>query len=671
MRNILRALLLLAAVVGALSLLPRGAAAGITSISALDIPNRLDTLAEGTGGLRRMILFDIQSDSAVTVSELAVWLEGTNLKSLGNAAVDGYQRSLKSFDIRFSDPVATVGNLAFNGAILLNEYYSQNPENNRVYAYSQIVFGQTSQIFLNLSSGHNYFMITYNFDAPNSQPAGATRTLAGERYNVRLDYAKTTSGSMHIANLMGPYVIVTGTILGTTIEVDTTIYFNRSQIGIPVDPVVIMALKLTAIGTSITWNDYLIRGEGTGDETRISRLFVYEDTNGDFALNVPGPGVPGDTLLDTVDVPFVQNDGQAYHIFPTPVTLAAGTARIFFFCYEFDSNAPDAVNNGFRLSVVNLGGYFRIMTPDDLSTLVSPTVNLFPLPPGINVAIGLQDPPIQYFYTSPILTERYVAMQIKLTALNMDAAIDQVTFFYTVTSTARSDTLFALELWMDANNAGLGSVDSSDVLLSTISRTEILASPSKFVFNLTQALQVRSASFANIILVAVFTDQATAAYGFTLFGDGVKGNFDFVRFYPTPAPLYSNWMVFTTTPPLSPTPTPTPTPTVTVVDPGAGDNGNTNGGSGGNDTGVNIPGSLYQNPGSGCFVATASFGSMACFEVESLCAFRDGALATPQAAALFGLYYSVGPGLADSIRYSPATRAFIRGQLLPLIRLAD
>ena len=171
--------------------------------------------------------------------------------------------------------------------------------------------------------------------------------------------------------------------------------------------------------------------------------------------------------------------------------------------------------------------------------------------------------------------------------------------------------------------------------------------------------------------LAIFNDQANAAYSFTLYEDGLEGNFDYIRFYPTAAPLFSNWLIFYTTPPTSPTPTPTPTPTVTVALPPVVDGGNYNGSSEGTDIGVGAPGSLIDGEGGGgCFVATASFGSMATEAVEVLCAFRDTTLSTSYVSSMVEVYYSVGPDLADGLRSSAALRAVLRNQIYSLIRLA-
>ena len=642
----------------------RSAFAAVTSISSVTIPDHLATIDEGASGARKMLLVNISADSATTLSEVSIWLEGANLQSLGLSQPDGYERSINNVSFHFSNAQADVLALAFTGAQKFNDYYN-NPDDNPIASYSNIVWSEGT--YLNLQSGNNYFIIMYSFDSPTNQPPASTTTIAGERYNVRLDYVKVLNGSTIIANIMGPYISVSGDIVGTTFEIESSVYYSREQLGIPIDPVVIAAVKVTTTGTDAVWNDFLIRSEGSGDDTRVARIMIYEDTTGDGAFTPPSAGPPNDTLIDTIDLPFLSNNGQAYHLFTNVINIAQDTSKTFFFCYDFDPNAPDAVNNGFRFSFVNFGGTFRIITPYDFTTLVSPTVSLLPLPPGVDVAVGTQDPGTYSVNATPLLTERFPLFQLKLASHGMDSALSSITFQFTTTSTAVPTSIYALELYLDSNNTNLGTIDDSDILLATITHEQILASPNFFHFQLGHSLLINENTFANILLGGIFTDQAQNAYGFALFGDGLAGNFDYVRFYPATAPLYSGWTVFNTTPPVSPTPTPTPTPTATTVAPGAGDGGAGNSSGSGNDTGVGIPGSIADDPGGGCFIATAAFGTMMAKDVVHLCSIRDTSLITEQMAGLVSLYYRLGPDLADFIRDTASMRAFIRNRLHKMI----
>ncbi|MDZ7815033.1 MAG: hypothetical protein U5N86_03225 [Planctomycetota bacterium] len=631
--NVYCRILLLVSLAGLLIAFPKGDTdAAITDVSSVTIPGRQDTLDEGTHDSRKMLLFNVQTDSPTTITELSIWLEGVNLKSLGSTSPDGYQRSVNKVALYQSDSNATQFGLAFNGAEITNEHYV-NPQDNEIHIFSQITWGVSSSLFLNLIAGNNYFLVVYEFDKPNSQAAGATESIAGERYWTRLDYFKTVGGTTTVANIgAGPQLYISGDVVGTTFEMETTKYDDRTVTGIPVDPVVIMPIRVTTSGTTATWTDFLIRGEGSGDDTRVSSIQIYEDTTGDGVYSPASAGPPSDTLVDTVNIPFFTDNGQVYHIFNTPVTIQPDSTKLFFFTYAFDPTAPDPTDNEFALSVVNFGGTFKILEPYDLSTLVTPTVTLLPLPPGIDVAIGDNNPPTQFINSTPTLTQRFDLMQVKLTAHGMDAEVTDMTFVYNFQSTAVPETMYSLELWLDANNAWSGFQDSSDVLLGTLNRDQIINSINdRYEFHFTEALKINMGSFANILLVGIFTDQATAAYGYTVYGDGVEGNFDFVRFFPAPAPLPSNYIIFQTTPPTSPTPTPTPPPVVTPQAPPVGDGGASSGSSAGSDTGLGEPGAIYGEGGGGCFVATASFGTMSTAEVAMLCALRDGYLSSADA----------------------------------------
>ncbi len=74
---------------------------------------------------------------------------------------------------------------------------------------------------------------------------------------------------------------------------------------------------------------------------------------------------------------------------------------------------------------------------------------------------------------------------------------------------------------------------------------------------------------------------------------------------------------------------------------------------------------------SGCFVATAAYGSPLADEVCWLRIFRDRYLATNKAGELFlKLYYSIGPQGADFIRDKRLLKAYVRRVLKPVVFFA-
>jgi hypothetical protein len=75
---------------------------------------------------------------------------------------------------------------------------------------------------------------------------------------------------------------------------------------------------------------------------------------------------------------------------------------------------------------------------------------------------------------------------------------------------------------------------------------------------------------------------------------------------------------------------------------------------------------------SGCFVATATYGSPLAPEVEALRRARDRLRAGSSfAAAAVGLYERASPPMASVLRESEAGRALVRQALSPLITLVD
>lgn len=75
---------------------------------------------------------------------------------------------------------------------------------------------------------------------------------------------------------------------------------------------------------------------------------------------------------------------------------------------------------------------------------------------------------------------------------------------------------------------------------------------------------------------------------------------------------------------------------------------------------------------SGCFIATAAYGTPFAKEVEILRKFRDTKLEkTKMGRAFVRFYYRHSPKIADFIRNKPKTKAFVRGLLKPVVWFAE
>jgi len=71
-------------------------------------------------------------------------------------------------------------------------------------------------------------------------------------------------------------------------------------------------------------------------------------------------------------------------------------------------------------------------------------------------------------------------------------------------------------------------------------------------------------------------------------------------------------------------------------------------------------------PQSGCFIATAAYGTPMVEEIQVLREFRDGCLLTnPLGQALVNVYYRVSPPIADFITEHPGLKPIIRAGLVP------
>jgi hypothetical protein len=76
-------------------------------------------------------------------------------------------------------------------------------------------------------------------------------------------------------------------------------------------------------------------------------------------------------------------------------------------------------------------------------------------------------------------------------------------------------------------------------------------------------------------------------------------------------------------------------------------------------------------PSSGCFIATAAYGTPMAGEVETLREFRDEYLLTnPLGQALVNLYYNISPPIAKFITDHPSLKPIVRAGLLPAVAMS-
>jgi len=90
-----------------------------------------------------------------------------------------------------------------------------------------------------------------------------------------------------------------------------------------------------------------------------------------------------------------------------------------------------------------------------------------------------------------------------------------------------------------------------------------------------------------------------------------------------------------------------------------------------NGTVVAVGGTVPDEPASGCFIATAAYGTPMAGEIEILREFRDEYLLTsPLGQALVNLYYMVSPPMAEFITEHPSLKPVVRAGLLPAVAMS-
>ncbi len=78
------------------------------------------------------------------------------------------------------------------------------------------------------------------------------------------------------------------------------------------------------------------------------------------------------------------------------------------------------------------------------------------------------------------------------------------------------------------------------------------------------------------------------------------------------------------------------------------------------------------DPSSGCFIATAAYGSFAASEVISLRMFRDGFLmSSAPGRFITGAYYRFSPAFAEALQENRVLRFMARIHLAPFVKAAE
>ncbi len=341
-----------------------------------------------------------------------------------------------------------------------------------------------------------------------------------------------------------------------------------------------------------------------------------------FAPTVAGTlnssfSISTDASNGTVQTINVQGTGTASVVNISPNLIA------------FGATAPGTTNN-MNMSVTNNGTadvqILRFNTPSAPFSIASPPATPYTLAAGstLNVVIDF----------TPVTAGAFSS------SIGILFDSDVTTTFYTVTGLGQTSGSSVSDIEFQEAGTAVASLDFGNVLPGTLDAKTITLKN-----NTTNSITINTASMTG---TGFTTSFGTAAVTLT-----AGGTYPFtVTFSPTAVQAYSG--------------------TLTLTDSGAASyqlsltgNGLSAGGGGTPGTGTSLDAS---GSNSGCFIATAAFGSYLDPHVMVLRKFRDEVLLTNAAGSAFvRFYYRTSPPIADFISRHESLRAMTRVLLTPII----
>ena len=350
--------------------------------------------------------------------------------------------------------------------------------------------------------------------------------------------------------------------------------------------------------------------------------------NGVFTITVTfAPTVAG-TLNSSFSISTDASNGTVQTI-NVQGTGTASVVNISPNLIAFGATAPGTTNN-MNMSVTNNGTadvqILRFNSPSAPFNIANPPTTPYTLTAGstLNVVIDFT-PETAGAFSSSI-------------GILFDS--DVTTTFYTVTGLGQTSGSSVSDIEFQEAGAAVTSVDFGNVLPGTSDVTTITLKN-----NTTNSITINTASMSG---TGFTTSFGTAAVTLT-----AGGTYPFtVTFSPTAVQAYSG--------------------TLTLTDSGAASyqlsltgNGTSAGGGGTPGTGTSLDAS---GSNSGCFIATAAYGSYLDPQVMVLRKFRDEVLLTNTAgSAIVRFYYRTSPPIADFISKHESLRAMTRVLLTPII----